>query len=70
MLCEYLAKTCILNGLHMPQYHLSGWNIIFVIYTTVKCLGSVRIFYVFERGLFCSQRLHLFDQNEVKTVIL
>ncbi len=44
MLCEYLAKTCILNGLHMPQYHLSGWKIIFVIYITVKCLGSVRIF--------------------------
>ncbi len=33
-------------------------------------LSKVYCFNIFERSLFCSPMLHLFDQNTVKTVIL
>ncbi len=37
--------------------------------STQFSVGKV-VFYVFERSLLCSQRLHLLDKSTVKTVIL
>lgn len=38
-------------------------NSLFVFTLPFKCLGSLRFFYVSERSLLCSQRIHLFDQK-------
>ncbi len=40
--------------------------------TTVQTIGvdKVFFFYSFERSLLCSQRVHLFNKNTVKTGML
>ncbi len=35
-------------------------------FTTIQSFGQIKIFYVFQRSLFCSPRLHLLDQKYSK----
>ncbi len=47
------------DGLHSGNSKC--FNEYFIIYTTSQKFLNDKIFYVFERNLFCSPSLHLFD---------
>ncbi len=42
---------------------------IFVIYSTAQNFGIIQII-IFERGLFCSLRLHSFEQKNSEILLL
>ncbi len=65
---EENANTCKRNHAG-PQimFLIISWSIFGLIYDTIQKFGVV-FFYVCERSLFCSSRLHLFDQKYCKNL--